>query len=78
MGAPYGLGGGGENVLISGERLFQNDTNRVLGKAVSLVQMALNPRFHQTALRIFEMDYNRSRRKDDRATGTFQIQNSRF
>jgi len=71
---------------ISGERLFQNVTNRFLEKTVagvgrvtvSLLQMTLNPRFHEPALMGFEIGYNRSRREYDHAAGTLQIHHSRF
>jgi len=66
---------------ISGERLFQNVTNRFLEKTVSgvgrvtvsLLQMTLNPRFHEPALMGFEIGYNRSRREYDHAAGTLQL-----
>ena len=53
------------NVLIYGERLFQNVTNRLLEKTVSgigwvtvsLLQMPLNVRFHEPALTGFEIGY---------------------
>lgn len=64
-----------------GKRLFQNVTNRLLEKTVSgigwvtvsLLQMTLNPRFHEPALTGFEIGYNRSRREYDHAAGTLQI-----
>ena len=62
-----------ENVLIYRQRFFQNDANRLLGKTVSLLQMTLNSRFHEPALAVFEIGYNRRRREYDHAAGTFQI-----
>jgi len=49
---------------ISGERLFQNVTNRLFEKTVSgvgrvtvyLLQMTLNPRFHETPLMALRLD----------------------
>ena len=71
----------GCGVLISGERLFQNFMNRLVEMTVSgigwltvsLAQMTLNPRFHETALTVFEIGYNRSRREYDHAAGALQI-----
>ena len=61
--------------------MFQDGPNRLVKMTVSgigrvtvlLAQMTLNARFQQTALTVFKIGYNGSRREYDRATGTLQI-----